>query len=453
MVKAAKKREIRATKFQSPDYMELGVSGLKQSSGYIGEEFKTELQGERGVKVYQEMADSDATCGAILYAIKLLLQSSSWSVEPANGEDDMDHGPDEYVEFVISLMSDMSHTWSDLIGEALSCLEYGWSYFEVLPKRRGGPDHLDPAQRSAFSDGRIGIRKISRRSQNSLERWEFDESGGIKGMWQRDPNYARPTILLPIERCLLFRTRAEKNNPEGRSLLRNAYRSWWKMSRIEDYEAVGVERELVGMPVVSMPAGLLTSTDSADAAFVSKMTKIARDLKFNEQAGVVIPSDTFRNPDGTYSAVRMVSVELLKSPGSRALDTDKVILRYQRGITRSVLADFLALGGEAKGSYALSKSKTELFLKALEYLQGQIASVLNRYLLPRVWAWNGFPLDRMPYFCPGTVAPTDLQELGAFIRDMALAGAPMFPDPALENQLRMAAGLPAVEAEGDEGDQ
>ena len=58
------------------------------------------------------------------------------------------------------------------------------------------------------------------------------------------PSYKQ--VVIPMEKCLLFRTQTHKNNPEGRSILRNAYRSWYFKKRIEEIEGVGIERDLAG---------------------------------------------------------------------------------------------------------------------------------------------------------------------------------------------------------------
>lgn len=416
---------------------EIGVTGLKVYGGYVQEEFLKRLEGPRGIKVYTEMASNDATVAAILRAIELMLRPVEWKIEPAADAPEANEGAD----FAESLMGDMSLTWEDFISEALTMLVYGWSYFETVYKRRVGPEERDPAKRSRYTDGRIGIRKLAPRSQDSLDRWEMQDDGGIAGMWQADPMGRTPPTLLPIERCLLFRTSTHKGNPEGRSILRSAYRSWYKLKTIEDVEAVGIERELAGLPVVRIPARYLTSIDPDDVKVRQAYEKIARDVKFNEQGGIVIPSDVYLDADGKPSSAYIVDVKLLSTGGARAIDTGAVVMRYQRSICRSVLADFLMLGTD-KGSFALSENKTDLFLRSCEVLLDTVAGVLNRYMLPRVWQINALPAETMPAFRPGRVAPVNLDELGKFLRDAAGAGMPLFPDDELERHVRDQAGLP-----------
>jgi len=76
------------------------------------------------------------------------------------------------------------------------------------------------------------------------------------------------------------------------------------------------------------------------------------------------------------------------------------------------------LGGGNNGSYALSKSKTDLFLRALESYIQAIVDVLNKQLVERLWQLNGLNYDLMPCIKAGDVAPHDLREIAAFLRNL-----------------------------------
>lgn len=427
------------------DKAELGVSGLTQYSGFVSEEFLPQLQGVKGVKVFRAMTDNDPIIGAVLSAIGLILRAVKWDAA-ASEENKENPEAEELRVFALSLLDDMSHSFEDFISEAITMLSFGWAWHELVIKNRVGPDESDPTKRSRHTDGRIGIRKLAPRAQESLDRWEFDEDGGIRGMWQRPPNgmVGRGDVFLPIERGLLFRTTSRKNNPEGVSVLRNAYRPYFFAQRIEEHEAIGVERDLVGIPIVRIPLEYL-APDASDAhrAVRAKYEKIALDLGRNEQAGLVLPSDPYVDDMGKPTGLHRVGVELLGSPGSKMMDTDKIIVRHQRNIARSVLADFIMLGTDGKsGSYALSQNKSDLFMRACETYLNQIAAVLNRHMLPRIWALNGLDPEMMPKYKPGALAPVDIEQLGQFLQTAAGAGMELFPDPELDTHLREEVGLP-----------
>ena len=64
------------------------------------------------------------------------------------------------------------------------------------------------------------------------------------------------------------------------------------------------------------------------------------------------------------------------------------------------------------------KSKTDLFLRALESYISAITDVLNKQLVERLWQLNGLSYDTMPYIKAGDVAPHDLREIAAFLRNL-----------------------------------
>ena len=60
---------------------------------------------------------------------------------------------------------------------------------------------------------------------------------------------------------------------------------------------------------------------------------------------------------------------------------------------------------------------------------------------------NGIDEALSPVLTFSTPKSVDLSAIGTFVTQMAQAGAPLFPDDALEAHLRSLAGLPAAEAE------
>jgi hypothetical protein len=218
-------------------------------------------------------------------------------------------------------------------------------------------------------------------------------------------------------------------------VLRNAYTSYEYLNNLQSIEAIAVERELAGIPVASIPAEYLSNdASSAQAGFVNNLRQILRDVKFNEQGYIILPSDTYPDKDGAPTNVRLVDVELMASNGKRNIDIDPIVKRYQHDIARSVLSEFLLLGSQG-GSYALSKSKTDLFLRALESYIQAIVDVLNKQLVERLWELNGLPYDLMPRIEAGDVAPHDLREIAAFLRNVNGANIDVSGHPELVKDL------------------
>lgn len=415
-----------------------GRTGLNRFGGLVYEEQLRQLSGTRAVRVYAEMRDNDAVIGAFLFLIEMLIRTVPWTVKPAS-EDKSDK---DNAQFVDECRQDLSHTWEDLMSEILSMLVFGWAYFEIVYKRRQGPGK-DPTKRSRFTDGRIGWRKIEIRSQESLDHWEFQEDGGIVGMWQRPaPTYE--LILIPIEKALLFRTKSAKNSPEGRSFLRNAYRSWLFKKRLEEIEAIGIERDLVGVPKLEVPPEVMM--DDAPANLVTlrgELENMGSELRRDEREFVMMPAEVVSGPDGQDIRTGY-KLELLKSPGQRQTDPDKVIRRHESRILMTVLAQFLLLGQDKVGSFSLASESTDVFAVAISAILDNIAAVFNRYAIPRLFEVNNIKAETLPELIPGDLERQDLEKFAIGLEKLIKVGA-IRPGIALERHLRGLYELPELE--------
>lgn len=418
---------------------ELGNTGLRQSGGQINEEFIPKLRGAAGRKVYREMADNDPIVGGILFAFEKTVTRLDWHME----KDEAHEGEDERVDFLQGALDDMSESWTSTLSGILSMMPYGWSYHELVYKRRQGASD-DPSKNSRYSDGKLGWRKWPVRSQESLSKWDIDESGGLRGMVQHTDQGG--TIPVPIEKALLFRTNTARGNPEGRSLIRNAYRPHFFKKRIEEIEAVGIERDLAGLPVAFMdPAYLSSAASPAEKQVMEAVASIVKGIKRNEMEGVIFPLSYDQSGNKT------MDLQLLSSGGSRQFDTDKIVARYNQQIAMSVLADFLLLGHEGVGSQALGASKIDLWMMAVEALALAIAETVNNHAIPRLLKLNGMDVEECPKLVFGQVDHIDLGILGNFIKAMTDAGV-ISPDPTLEDFVRELASLPPAEEPDPEED-
>ena len=421
-----------------PDLTELGSTGLRRSSGYVYEEFLTQLRGRLGAKTYREMADNDPVVGAFLYAIEKIITRLEWRVDPFSeigSTEDPDDADQEVARFVEECLNDMSDSWDSTLASILSFIVFGWSWHEIVYKLRVGPDQTDATRKSKYSDNKVGWRKWPIRAQETWMKWEFDEDGGIQAYTQYDPS-GGGMHTIPVEKSLLFRTTAQKNNPEGRSLLRNAYRSWYFKRRIEEIEAIGIERDLAGLPVAMVPPEYLSSSATQEQVSVLNAVKeIVTSIKRNENEGIIFPV--------VYDEAghEMFKLTLLSSGGSRQFDTDKIITRYDQRIAGSVVSDFMLMGQDRVGSFALGVTKMDLWTMAVDSLCKTIADTVNTHAIPRLLKLNGMDTARCPVLAYSEVAHVDLGEIGDFVSKMTQAGI-LVPDPALEDHLRELAGLP-----------
>lgn len=372
------------------------------------------------------MSNNDETIGAILFAIEMLVRQASWNVEPG-GSTAKDR---EAAEFVKSCMDDMQQTWIDTISEILSFLTYGWSFHEIVYKRRMGRTK-DNRTSSKYDDGLIGWMKLPIRSQETLYQWEYDDQDNLIGMTQMPPPDFG-LITIPMNKAMLFRTRSRKDNPEGRSILRTAYRSWYFKRRIQEIEGIGIERDLAGLPVITTPEGMdIWDKDDEDMnAIRAGLEAMVKNIRRDSTEGLVLPFG--------------YTFELTSTGGSRQFDTNSIIARYDTKISQTVLADFIQLGHESVGSFALSSDKTNLFSMAICAFLDIICQTFNSQGIPALIDINGdhfAGVTDYPRLTHGDIEDVDLATMATFIKDMTSIGV-IIPDESLEDYVRQLGKLP-----------
>lgn len=425
-----------------PNLSQLSSPGIYMTGGVIDDTTIRDLRGGKAFKAYREMADHSAVIGACLLAIEMLLRRVNWTVEPGSA----DEAEVERAEIINGMRDDMSMSWADTVAEILSMLVYGFAWMEECYKVRRGPDEKDSRYKSKFSDGVVGWRKWVLVPQETLQEWKFDEHGGVQALVQSGPpDFKR--VEIPISKSLLFRTKVARNNPQGRSMLMNAYFPWQFVKRIQEFEAIGIERDLAGIPVAEVPPEYLDPEASiSDKAVLAELKKLVTSIRQNSHAGIIFPR-AFDDENN-----ELFKLHLLATGGMKQFDTGKVIERYERRMAMSLLADMIMMGHERSGSFALSRDKTTTLGRALNGIITSIAEVINRHAIPRLYQINGWPTDKMSKFIPGDVENADLKTLGVFVRNLASVGL-LTPDADLENSLREVGGLPKIDPDSWVGPQ
>lgn len=387
------------------NYHALGDTGLNRWGGVLMEESVSSLSGQRWYRIVREMTDTSPVIAGMLFGVEMLIRRAEWVMDLPEGEEEGGEAQ-EVLDFVESCRYDMRTPWEDTLAQVLSFLPYGFSLFEVVYKQRVG-DEGDPASHS--DDGRIGWDEWSPRSQDTVVRWIFDDGGHPIAFEQQIPSTAR-NVTIPLGRCLHFKAGGYKGSPEGKSVLRAAYVDWDAVGKIQLTEAIGIERDLAGLPVFRIPADLLDedASGSKRTAFNS-FKKIGNNLRRGDQAVVILPSEV----DPETKAPRY-DLTLLSSGGQRQIDTSAVINRRMGQMTMAMLADFMMLGHQQTGSYALSQDKTRMFTTAISAWLDSIANVVNDQAIKPLMRVNGIDPRLTPILRPGPVDEVDLAGQSAY---------------------------------------
>ena len=160
---------------------------------------------------------------------------------------------------------------------------------------------------------------------------------------------------------------------------------------------------------------------------------IVTGIKQDSKMGIVLP--------GGENGWKL---ELLTGNTSKAVDTNAIIERYDKRIATTVLADFVMLGQQSVGSFALASNKTKIFALAVGTYLDVICDVFNSQGIPRLMELNRNAFAGVtdyPRMVHGDIEDKDLSVLGEFLQRTSAAGI-LQPDEQIEDYVRREAGLP-----------
>ena len=404
---------------------EMGYNGLAVSAGRINEEIKTELQFPNSIITYKQMSYDSMIASALSYYEHMMLKAKfSFLPHPL-----ADETQKEYTSFLQECIGDMEHSWQDFIQEVSSMNTYGFCVNEIVLRKRLH------SKGSKYNDGKIGIKKLPIRSQDSISKWNYDKDQELVSLEQtvsRLDSSGRMAltvsgepITIPRNKFLLFRLGKKKDSPVGESPLRGCYYPWKFKTAVEELEAVGLNRDLAGVPIAWIPAQMMAKdADPELKAQYFEIQKIVRNINNNQQAGLVMPMIYDEN-----TKQPLVKFELLKNEGGKAYDTTKIKDYYCKAILTALSADILLMGQSSTGSYALGNIKNTLSAIAIETKLKEICNVLNQQLIPLLAKLNGLDLSRLPTIVIDDLESVSLEDVSKYIQRIGAVGfLPRTPD-------------------------
>jgi hypothetical protein len=438
--------EVPPTSEEMKRYLleEYGATGTENISGFLtNTEYNPDLRGQAGLRIYDEMRRSDAQVHASLSMVMLPLRAATWKIEPGgDSREDLD-----IANFVKNVyFNDMLLTWDDLLRHTLLHLTFGFMVFEKVFQ-------YDE------TTGRLVYKNLSPRLPRTIYQWIQTEPGALhsvvqyayhpntrvasssdsgrsglrtsmtpagllsSGPWSGMPlsyyagEYRYTTI--PASKLLLFTHQREGDNFEGISLLRSAYRSWYIKSTLYKISSIRHDRYGVGIPVIKLPPGY--SKDD-----VVQAQEIVANIRVHEQSWAILPPG--------------YELEIISPGASAGTDPMGDIEHHNAAISANVLGQFMDLGKQY-GSFALSRSMSDLFFLSLLSVAEYIEDVHNREAIPDLVRKN-FRTNRFPKLRCSDLRPVDFEGLSAALFRFASAGV-ITPGPELETWARSELGLPA----------
>lgn len=357
---------------------DIGATGLNETWGQIRDDFLTEWNGRQKVERVEEMLKNSPVIGALHLANEMPARTASWFFS----NDNIPVGQsDRGLDILERSLENLTTSWNDHISEALLFPYYGWAMFSNTYERVGGD---------------ILLRKLKTLGQDTVFRWLFADDGGLEGLRQSPHLWKEP---IPIERMIIYRFRVNRGSPEGESILRPAWIPWYYVKNLQQVEAIGIERNLSGLPMIKAPVGADLTPGATDYETAHKILRNARN---DEQAGLLIP-------DGW-------EFSLISSGGlSKAIDTNMVIGRYERRMLMAALAQFLILGQDKVGALSLSTDQSDFFRLLVNASLDIIAETYSKFMVPRILTLNG--IDPAGYTLEHTaVGDRDIVPIGDLLQ-------------------------------------
>ena len=325
----------------------IGRTGLKSYMGIIHEQELPQLQNVLvRMRIFREMR-LDPTIGILEQAITRVLLAADFSTTPAGNTPE-----DKYAaELLWDIMNNMDTEWYEHVEDALEHLWFGFAITQMVMKFR--------------KDGNIGLADLMPMAQEMTFRWgRQDGSGKVSGIEMLDP--VTGTIYrVPSEKFLHFTDRGRKRNPEGEGMCLHVWRSWRYKTNLQEIEAIGIERDMGGMPVFKIP-------DKPSEQEKQDIMEQARAMRADENAGLIVYGDQEVHPYETEG---------------KMYDVRKVIEDYAWDILAYSGAQWLKLGQD-NGTQALVQGTTDMFGLYLRAIQERMLSVWHKQMIPTLAMFN-----------------------------------------------------------------
>lgn len=365
----------------------IGDSGTTRYAGYFGEEPNSKWRDQDRVDLVYEMRNTDSAVQAVLKAIKAPIVSASWSVQ---SYDDSPLG-EEIRKHVEQNIFNLKRTFKALLRESLNYQDFGHSVFELI---------------WTIKDGMIWLDDIAPRIQRSILNWQGTVDGKkVRGITQliRTDEGKGTQVFIPEEKLFILTNDKEGDDVTGRSVLRSAYIHFRYKNVLYRVSGISADRYGVGIPTVTLPENY--SQADKDAA-----EEGAANIRASEKGYMILP-----NGFGFE----------IKTPNGNPIGSsiDNLIAHHNRMIMLGTLTQFLDLGSDGGGSYALSGDQSSFFLRSCEEVASYWAEELGRQVIKKMVDLNYGPQEWYPYMKATSIGNKDLKQLAEILNILQMSGA------------------------------
>ena len=277
----------------------------------------------------------------------------------------------------------------------LQMLDYGCSLNEVVCKRKNGyfvfdtitPIHLSTVNKFEMKGGKLINLKLDSSLNDGLVVNVSNSPKAISG-----------------NKVLFFRLEPDSDFPLGKSLLYGAYTAWKTKKILQEYEAIGVAKNLSGVLDVKVPSEYINKyfedPTSNEALFVNSLISQAEMLHAGKGSYILSASDTNQN------GVPLFEITTVGGSGGNAqnYNVGQAIARYNQEIQLSLQTTVLSMGSDGSGSLALSSDMVNLMSLFVENIQKVIGSEFKK-AIRIAFELNGLETTRIPELVWDKVQP------------------------------------------------
>lgn len=354
-------------------------------------EFLAELAPPEGLHRYRKMKMNDPIVGGLLLQIENIIRRLKWDVQGEN------------ADFVSQILKDLPGGVQGVNYEMSSAFCYGFYIGEQIWK---------------MEDNRLILVDIAPRFQPSIHRIN-DVNGNVRQLTQQG------TFDIPYSKCVHHMYFTENRAPYGTSILRHLYKPYYYKVSVEASEAVGIDRDLSGLPMMTAPEGFdfeqcdheSPNYDPAAAATLEWALNTVSNVRKDTTQGIVKPYGW--------------ELELIRGENRTNIPTNDIISRYNTEMAAGVLENFISLGAFATTNNANTEVNVRNFLRACDAYAEIMSQTYNEQIIEPICRFNNI---NAPQFSFTPVNTDTLGDLATFFARLVSNGI-VTPTTTLEKEL------------------
>jgi len=299
---------------------------------------------KKGFDVYRDLK-YDEQIKFCLTIKKFLILSSGYEITPANDSTQAV----EQRDFVENNFQNMDKSFSNVLYQFMSALDYGFSAAELLWKKK---------------EEKIVLKDIKIKLPWDVN-FEYDDYGNLTKLLINSEE-------MPMNKFVIYSFMEQFGDKKGESDLKAAYNAWWFKNNVWKFWARHLER--FGSPIVKghIPPGVSEKETDKFHAIINRLHNIV---------GVILP----RAKTGEEFDFELV--ESKREGGAQFVEAlENVDGRIARAL---LLPRLIGATKESFGSYALGYEQFRMFYKLFIFISDNFSEeVINRQVIKRLIDYN-----------------------------------------------------------------